>query len=127
MIRWAIATTKRMTTVLLVVWAIAATILALRLTQPGRASSLIADWPLWLSVPIVVVDVAVQFGSGAVALCLPIIGYALIVHGRPWRETLRPTSRARSRSTRPARSVATTSWEDTVLADTRITTKGVKA
>jgi len=82
-----VSTTRRLIVTLLVVWATAAALLAVRPLDPGPTALAITDWPLWFSVPVVVLGWLILVASWSVALCLPIVGYALLVHGRPWRDT----------------------------------------
>lgn len=68
-----VSTTRRLIVTLLVVWATAAVLLAVRPLDPGPTALAIADWPLWFSVPVVVLGWLILVASWSVALCLPLI------------------------------------------------------
>ncbi|QNE37904.1 hypothetical protein [Leifsonia shinshuensis] len=123
MLTWVVATTRRLVFVGAGIWVVSAAIALLNPLTPQAIATPAATWPLWLSVPLAVVVVAVQFGSWAVAITLPIIGYALIVHGRPWRDTTRAPGRPER--TRRATSATNTdsAVDDTVIDHTRITAR----
>lgn len=132
MLTWVVATTKRIVVVGGSVWLASVAIALLNPLTPQAIATPVATWPLWLSIPVVVVLVALQFGSWAAAVTIPIIGYALIAHGRPWRENTRATGRP-ERSRRASRaSTVDSTLVDTIISHTRINprrteTKGMTA
>ncbi|MDN4599407.1 hypothetical protein ACF1AJ_19300 [Leifsonia sp. NPDC014704] len=118
-----VATTKRIVLVGGSLWLASVAIVLLNPLTPQAIATPVATWPLWLSVPVAVVVVAVQFGSWAAAVIIPIVAYALIVHGRPWRDTtsVRGGKEPLRAISRPA--ATDTALDDTILDHTRITAR----
>lgn len=134
---WIAAATGRLISGLVIVWLLAAVVWVVRPLDVLMKTTAAAVWPLWASIPTVVICAAVQFASGAIVLASPIIGYALVVYGRPWRDPRTTPARRSStqqlqRDRAAAHHVAPAPAEDTIVSVTRIisrpiTKKGVRA
>lgn len=124
MLTWVAAKTGRLVIVGAALWLCTLAIALLNPLDPQALAMLAASWPLWLSIPVVVVAVAVHFGSWAAAITTPIIGYALIAHGRPWQQdsTRSRGRRVGRRATSPTNN-GSGALDDTVIHHTRITAR----
>lgn len=131
MLNWVIARRRRILALGIVSWLGVASIALFNPLTPSGIEASATTWPLWLSVPAVVVAVAVQFGSWAAVVLIPTTCFAMIVYGQPWRETT--SNRGVIPTAVAARSiVGDVAFDDTIIGHTRInpprtTTKGMTA
>ena len=122
MLNWTVASRKRILVVGLACWVVVGIIAVFNPLKPGIIATTTATWPLWLGVLLALVAVALQFGSWAAAVIIPITVFALIAYGEPWREEAPGDRRAIVTSRRADASNARDDW--IAFADTRVPARG---